>query len=107
MAKWFGVIGFTETVETRRGIWEQKVTEKNFYGDVTRINRKLQSSDKVNDDITISNEISLLMDTYITDHIFDILYVTYLNHKWKVTNVSVDYPRLTLTLGGKYNGDNE
>lgn len=37
MAKWFGKIGYAVTSETRPGIWEEVIVERNYYGDMTRI----------------------------------------------------------------------
>lgn len=102
MAKWFGVIGYEETVETSPGVWKEQITERSYYGDVTRNNRRLQSTDKVNDDLTISNEISIVSDPYANDHFYSMRYVEFQGAKWKVSNVEVQYPRLILTLGGLY-----
>ena len=64
MARFFGVIGFaetTETTETKPGVWVEQITERNYYGDLTRNSRRLQSADQLNDNVTISNEIVLLL----------------------------------------------
>jgi hypothetical protein len=31
-------------------------------------------------------------------------YVEFMGTKWKITNIEVQYPRLTLSIGGEYNG---
>ena len=61
MARFFGVIGFAETTETKPGVWVEQITERNYYGDLTRNSRRLQSADQLNDNVTISNEIVLLL----------------------------------------------
>ena len=104
MAKFYGVIGFAETVETSPGIWTEQITERKYYGDVIRNSRRLQSTDQVNDDITISNEISIIADPYANGHFYSIRYVEFMGTKWKVSNAEVKYPRLVLSLGGLYNG---
>lgn len=103
MAKFFGVIGFVETVETKPGVWTPQVTERNYYGDLTRSNRRLQTSDKVNDDINISNQISIVADPYANENIYAMRYAEFMGTKWKITDVEVQYPRLILSLGGEYN----
>ena len=103
MAKFFGVIGFVETVETKPGVWTSQVTERNYYGDLTRNNRRLQTSDKVNDDINISNQISIVADPYANENIYAMRYAEFMGTKWKITDVEVQYPRLILTLGGVWN----
>ena len=45
MAKWFGKIGFAETKETKPGVWEEIITVREYYGDVTRNTRRFQSSE--------------------------------------------------------------
>lgn len=105
MPKFCGMIGFCKTEETRPGIYEEVITERPYYGDLNRNSRRLQSSDKVNDDINISNEISIIADPYLRENFHTMRYVTFMGAKWKVTNVDVQYPRLNLTLGGLYNGN--
>lgn len=58
--KYYGQIGFADTVETVPGVWSNKIFERNYYGDLVRNTRRLSSSDKVNDDIVntqANNEI--------------------------------------------------
>ena len=104
MAKFYGVVGFVDTVETEPGIWEEKVTERTYSGDLVRNSRRLQSSDSVNDSITIYNEISIIADPYAEQNFHAIRYAVFMGTKWKIESVDVQYPRLTLTMGGKYNG---
>ena len=104
MAKYCGNIGFAETVETRPGVWEDKITEYVYYGDLTRNTRRLQSGSNLNDNINISNEISIVADPYATNNFHTMRYAVFMGTKWKISNVEVSYPRLILTLGGVYNG---
>ena len=104
MAKWFGTIGFAETVETAPGVWEEQITKRNYYGELTRNTRRLQSTEHLNDDITISNEISIIADPYAMSHFHSIRYAEFSQIAWKVINVEVQFPRLVLTLGGLFNG---
>ena len=103
MSKFYGAVGYAKTVETSPGVSVEQITERNYYGDVVRNTRRLQSADKVNDDINISNEISIVADPYANDHFYAIRYVVFQGAKWKVSNVDVQYPRLILSLGGLYN----
>lgn len=104
MAKWFGEIGFGETSETSPGVWTETVTSRKYYGDLVRNSRRLQtSSEKVNDDLNISNQLSIVADPYATKNFHMMRYATVMNAKWKITDVEVQYPRLILTLGGVYN----
>lgn len=103
MAKFYGIIGYAETVETEPGIWEEQITERNYYGDLTRNTRRLQSSGNVNDNINISNELSIVSDPYALENFHSMRYVIFMGTKWKVSDVEVQYPRLILGLGGVYN----
>ena len=106
MTKWFGKIGYAqEGVEIRPGVFSEKIVERDYYGDVLRNSRRLQSSsDSINDDINVSNEISVVSDAYAMNHFYSIRYITFCGARWKVTNVEVQPPRLIYTLGGVYNG---
>ena len=104
MAKFYGSIGYAETVEVKPGIWKEQITEKKYYGDLLRNSRRLQTVDKLNDDINVSNEISIVADPYANQNFHLMRYVIFMGTKWKISNVEVQYPRLLLTIGGVYNG---
>lgn len=104
MAKFYGKIGYASTVETKPGVYEEQIVERSYYGDLIRNTRRLQSADKVNDDINISNEINIVADPYATNNFHTMRYAVFMGTKWKISNVEVSYPRLILTLGGVYNG---
>lgn len=103
MAKFYGAIGFVETIKTGPGVWEEKITERNYFGDVIRNNRRLQSGDSINDDINVTNEISIVADPYANDNIYSMRYVVFMGAKWKISNIDVQRPRLVLSLGGLCN----
>lgn len=104
MAKFYGPIGYAmETVEVSPGVWKERIEEHYHHGEVTRNTRRLQSTDQVNDDINISNEISILADPFAYGNFHAMRYVKFMGTKWKISSVEVEYPRLKLTLGGVYN----
>ncbi len=105
MAKFYGKIGYAKSVETSPGVWKKQITERNYYGELVRNTRSLQTADKINDDINVANEISIVADPFANSNFHNMLYVEYMNVKWKIRNVEVRYPRLILTLGGEYNGE--
>lgn len=104
MAKWFGKIGFAETKEMSPGVWKEQIIEREYFGDLTRNTRRLQSSEYLNDDITIANEISIISDPFANQNFHAMRYVEFMGTKWKVSTVEVQYPRLILSLGDIYNG---
>ena len=103
MARYCGKVGYANTVETSPGVWKEEITECKCYGDLIRNTRRLQSVDKVNDDININNELSIVADPYAMSNFHSIRYAELMGTKWKVSNVEVQYPRLILILGGVYN----
>lgn len=103
MAKYFGIIGFAEMKETKPGVYVEEITERQYYGDLIRNTRRLQTVSTLNDDINISNEISIVSDPYANENFHSIRYATFMGKKWKASSVDVNYPRLNLTLGGLYN----
>lgn len=107
MAKYFGKIGYGVTEETRPGIWEEKITEREYSGDILKNYRRLENASSVNDNINISNEFSIIADPFAYENFHSMLYLEYLGTKWKITSVDVQYPRLILSVGGVYNENEE
>lgn len=103
MGKFYGKVGFAVTTETEPGVWTAGITERNYYGDTMRTRKQVQSSDKINDDITITNELSIVADPFAMNNFSTIKYVEYMKTKWKVIGVEVQFPRLILTTGSVYN----
>lgn len=104
MAKFYGKLGFEQTNETSPGIYEEEIIEHNYYGELIRNTRRLEQGASINDDVTITNQISILADPFIRNNFHSLRYVTYAGSKWKVTSIEVQYPRLILSIGGEYNG---
>lgn len=102
--RYFGNVGYAIAVETVPGVWEDRITEETLYGDVIRDVRRNDSSGKVNDNLAVSNTISVLASPFALTNFQSICYVEWLGTKWKVSNIEVQLPRLILSLGGVYNG---
>lgn len=105
MAKFYGNVGFVNTVEIEPGIWEEQNTERPYFGDVTRNTSRYQQSGGVNDNININNTISILADPYANENFQHMRYVEFMGAKWKITNAEIQYPRILLNIGGVYNGE--
>ena len=103
MAKFFGNMGYAKTIETEPGVWEETIIEKPYYGDLVKNSSHYQSSSNVNDNIAINNNISIVADPFASENFMHIKYVIFMNAKWKVSNVEIEYPRIILSLGGLYN----
>lgn len=107
MARFFGGVGYGASVETPEGsgVWKEVITEVNYQGDVVRNVRNLQAAGtKVNDDISVTNSISVVADQFAIDNFLNIKYVRWMGEYWTVTSVESRPPRLILNLGSVYNG---
>lgn len=103
MAKFYGPIGYAVSEDTTPGVWGDQITERMYFGELVRNTRKLQSTDQLNDNINVANEISILADPFAMDNFCSMKYVGFMGTKWKITSVEVQYPRLILSVGGVYN----
>ena len=104
MAKYCGKIGYAVSKETSPGVWEEKITEREYYGELIKNTRKLANGENLNDDITVANDVSIVADPFAMEHFYQIRYAVLYSVKWKVSDVEVKSPRLILRLGGVYNG---
>lgn len=103
MAKFFGAIGFAETIEVKPGVYIDRITERNYYGELIRnTSRWTTSQESINDDLNINNQISIIADPYAVNNFHAMKYIEFMGAKWKITNVEVSYPRLILSVGGVY-----
>lgn len=105
MARFSGKVGYAVSVQTAPGVYTDDIVEKQHFGDVIQTSIKfVKSNQGANDNITMSNTISIVADAFAINNCHRIKYVWYLGIKWKVTNIVHEYPRLKLILGDEYNG---
>lgn len=104
MAKFYGVIGYAIQTETSPGVWKDTIVEKPSRGDVLQNLNRWQATDKVNDDVTLSNKLSIISDLFSLANVPNVRYVHWMGANWKVSSVEIQRPRLILTVGGVYNG---
>lgn len=103
--KWYGVIACMEQVETEPDVYETKPVEHEYFGDVIKSHKSQQSSNVINNNITLGNELSIVYDPYLQSHFYDIAYVTFMGKKWKVSNATIEAPRIILSFGDQYTED--
>lgn len=102
--RFYDAIGIGGTVEVAPGVWDDVITERLYRGDVVRNTRRYSESESVNDDLTVSNSISIVSDSSLIDAFFDLRYLRWKGTLWKISDVEVQGPRFILRLGGVYNG---
>ena len=83
--KFYGVVAYAITEEVIPGKWKERIVEKQYRGDITRVSR-------------------ILGDAFAYLNVPNIRCVVWMGSKWKVGSVTVDRPRLVLEIGGEYNG---
>ena len=103
--KFHGPIGYGVQEETAPGVWVNKVIERNYSGDVVKNYSRVAPGENINDDIRLSNSLSIVSDPFAMQHFSTIQYVKWMGAVWKVDSVDVQYPRLILAIGGVYNGE--
>ncbi len=105
MARFYGEIGYADSVETVPGVWEDVIEEYSYFGDVLRANRDQNVGDKVNPDIAVAgNSISIVCDEKALNEFHAMRYVKWAGVRWLISEYEVQFPRLILRLGGRYNG---
>lgn len=102
MAKFYGKIGYGSTSGTN-GVYDVDITEREYYGDITRNLNKIEPSSQLNDDFNISNTLSIVADPYAFRNFQLMRYVEWMGTKWKIRNIEVQYPRLIINVGGIWN----
>lgn len=105
MARFYGEIGYADSVETAPGVHEDVVEEHPYFGDVLRASRDQSQGDQINPEISVnSNSISIVGDEKAFNEFHTMRYVKWAGTRWLISSYEVQFPRLILRLGGKYNG---
>src|SRR5881398_184340 len=104
MAKFHGKVGYAHTAETAPSVYEEVITERDYYGEVIQNRRLLRAGDQVNPGVSLGNSISIVADAYAREHFFAIRYVEWSGKLWTVQDVEVQAPRLLLRMGEVYSG---
>lgn len=103
MAKCSGKIGFALTVETSPGVFEERIVEKPYKGNITQLNAHVEDENSINSNFRINNNISVVANKYFLENLGHMRYVTYKGLPFKITSFQVIPPRLIFSLGSVYN----
>jgi hypothetical protein len=103
MSKFAGLVGYVTQEESVPGVWSQVDKTVMMKGDIIRQSSS-QNGDNVNTDVTLNHRVSLLGDSYAFNNYYAIKWIQMDGHKWKVTSVELQRPRIVLTVGGLWNG---
>lgn len=102
MSRFSGKLGFVMTHETVEGVWLENIVELPAKGTIRNLYVRNDNASSVNTNLRLTNEISILMDTKINTYLESLKYVVWKGSKWEVLSIGVNYPRLTVNLGGLY-----
>lgn len=106
MSRFYGPVGYELPGSLVDDVWTSNDVERDYYGDKLLVLRSLNAGDKVNDDIRLQDRYSIVADAYAMENYMYIKYLVRDGVRWTVTSVTVERPRLILSLGGVYNGKN-
>lgn len=102
--KFYGKVGYAVQEETSQDVWEEKITEHTYKGDIIGNSKQTVSGENINNNVNVNNQISIVADPFAYEHFFGIRYIEWMGSLWTVTSVKIQRPRLILTIGGLYNG---
>lgn len=102
MSRFSGKLGFVMTRETEEGVWLEDKIEIPAKGTIRSLYVRNDNNSSVNTNLRLTNEISILLDSKIQTHLEALKYVIWKGSKWEVQSIGVNYPRLTIHLGGLY-----
>lgn len=102
MSRFSGKLGFVMTHETEEGVWLENIVERPAKGTIRSLYVRNDNNTTVNTNLRLTNEISILLDSNIQIYLETLKYVVYKGSKWEVQSIGVNYPRLTINLGGLY-----
>lgn len=101
--KYHGYVGYADAVEAYPGVWEEQITEREYFGDIVRNRTNVSASSNINGSISLNNDISIIADPFIRDNFYNIRYITLYGKKWKVKSMELVHPRIIIGIGEMYN----
>ena len=107
MAKYSGMLGYVMSAkEDPPGIWKPSaVVEKLGRGDLFGQTINNEDVGGLSDGITINNQLSIIMDPFVNKNLESLKYVILYGTRWEIKSMTINRPRIILTLGGVYNGE--
>lgn len=101
--KYAGKVGYEIMVETSPGVWEPKIMERKYLGEVVQTAWHSQAAaSTLNDNPSLNSQIEIVADAFAWAHYGSIVYAEWENSKWKVSSIQVRRPRLILNFSSIY-----
>lgn len=99
MARYSGLIGFSgQPVETSPGVFKTQYIEHHMVGADLSQTYNAQNGSTINDNMTVSNRISIVADQFTFENSSNIKYASYMGNLWKVSEITIQRPRIILSL---------
>lgn len=102
MSRFSGKLGFVMTRETEEGVWLENTVEIPVKGTIRNLYVRNDNNSSANTNLRLTNEVSILLDSKIQTYLDTLKYVVWKGSKWEVQSIGVNYPRITINLGGLY-----
>lgn len=102
MSRFSGKLGFVMPRETEEGVWLEDKIEIPIKGTIRSLYVRNDNNSSVNANLRLTNEVSILLNSKIQTYLETLKYVVWKGSKWEVQSIGVNYPRLTINLGGLY-----
>lgn len=104
MAKFSGKIGYAIQVESKPGVWTNQIVEKSYRGDFVLKQQRWETTEAVNNNLTLDNSVSIIADPYAYTNLGFMKYIIIGGKKWKISSLTINRPRIVIQIGGIYNG---
>lgn len=106
MARFSGMVGYVLNVPDPLypSVFVDEVVERKRFGDIIKESSKWQPNQNLNDDIEVTNRVSLVSDKFSLENLGYMKYITLYGQRWSIRSVTIEHPRIIVTLGGLYNG---
>lgn len=103
MMRFSGKIGIARgSLETSPGVFEKQFVEIEVTGTMRLVSARWASMESR--DARAKHILSIIPPETSTVDINEVVYVWWKNRQWSVINIQYIHPRVSLTLGGLYNG---
>lgn len=103
--RYSGLIGYAMEVEGPPGVWKNSVVERKVSGDVLSPGSSFSSNGQQLNDMQLTQRISVIADEFAYTNFTNIVYITFMGHKWTISSIQIAKPRLIMSLGGIYVGN--
>lgn len=105
MARFYGVIGFSQPGELISGVYKDVIVERPYTGKILNETINSNEEEKIHEDVRLSSRISIVADGFALGNYANMKYVKSDDGVfWTVNSVELKRPRLILSTGGVYHG---